>query len=92
VALIPVRGGNGEMERLRERGHFRPPTPGQFEEALDRALEVAGDRAVVSADLWDFELLARCPRCAPARQRRLERLNLAGVPEARISCAACGGA
>src|SRR2546423_1074788 len=35
VSIIPVRGGNGEMERLAGLRHFTPPTLSQLEEALD---------------------------------------------------------
>lgn len=38
VALIPVRGGNGEMEQLERRGDFVRPTLAQLEESLDRCL------------------------------------------------------
>jgi len=51
IALIPVRGGNGEMERLAALGHFTPPTLAQLEAALDRCL---GLPAAVAADLWTW--------------------------------------
>jgi archaeosine synthase beta-subunit len=90
VALIPVRGGNGELERLAALGHFVPPTLADLETALDRCLGLSP--AVVTADLWDFERIARCAACRPARGARLERLNLTGRPEPRVTCAECGAA
>src|SRR5206468_13036538 len=51
VSIIPVRGGNGEMERLEALGDFVPPTLSQLEESLDRCSQLKG--AVVTADLWD---------------------------------------
>ena len=89
VAIIPVRGGNGEIERLQALGHFTPPTLSSLEEALDRCLDFAP--TVVTADLWDAHKLAICSECSPARIARLSRLNLTGKPEARITCSACGG-
>ncbi len=95
VALIPVRGGNGELERLAAAGEFQPPTLDVLEAALDGALEleaVRGGRAVVSADLWDLDRFADCPACFAARKARLERMNRSGRAEPRIECGACATA
>ena len=89
VAIIPVRGGNGEMERLQALGHFTPPTLSGLEEVLDRCLDFAP--AVVTVDLWDAHKLATCPECSAARIARLARLNLTGRTEPRITCSACNG-
>jgi radical SAM enzyme (TIGR01210 family) len=88
VAIIPVRGGNGEMERLAQLGAFTPPTLSQLEAALDRCLDLPG--TVVTADLWDVAQLAGCTGCRDRRVARLRAMNLRGVAEARISCAECG--
>jgi hypothetical protein len=87
VAIIPVRGGNGEMERLEALGHFAPPTLAQLEAVLDRCLAFAP--AVVTADLWDVERLPACAECRTARVERLRRLNVTGRAEAAISCPEC---
>lgn len=87
VSIIPVRGGNGEMERLQVEGHFTPPTLVQLEAALDRCAGRAP--TVFTADLWDIERLPACPQCRDARVARLRRLNLTGVAEPRIECSAC---
>lgn len=89
IAIIPVRGGNGEMERLAAAGHFVPPTLSQLEDAIDQAIGCAP--SVVTADLWDIERLATCAACGPARVERLRRMNLTGRPAARAACACCGG-
>ncbi len=92
VALIPVRGGNGELERLKAEGEFHPPKLTALETALDGALEleaVRSGRATVSADLWDLDRFADCPICFDARRSRLERLARSGRIEPRIDCAAC---
>jgi hypothetical protein len=87
VSIIPVRGGNGELERLAQLGHFTPPSLSQLEEALDCCLPLAG--TVVTADLWDVERLSACDDCRSARRDRLARLNVSGRAEARVACARC---
>ncbi len=89
VALIPLRGGNGEMERLAREGHFSAPSLHRLETAFDACLAIAPRGAVVSVDLWDLETLARCDDCATERIARLGRINHTGLDEARILCAAC---
>jgi radical SAM enzyme (TIGR01210 family) len=87
VSIIPVRGGNGEMERLEALGERTPPTLSQLEDALDRC--VGGTGTVVTADLWDVGMLRSCDHCHDARVDRLRRLNVSGRPEPRIACAEC---
>jgi archaeosine synthase beta-subunit len=89
IALIPVRGGNGELERLAALGHFTPPTLKQLEDALDACL---GGRAAVAADLWNSDRLSTCADCREARIGRLRRVNLTGLREPRVTCASCGAA
>ena len=45
VSLIPTRGGNGAMERLRDAGDFTPPKLTTLERAMEQALECARPRA-----------------------------------------------
>ena len=79
VSLIPVRGGNGAMETLRDAGDFTPPRLEQLEEALERCLSL--DQGIVTADLWDTRHFASCTRIA-----RLERMNRTGHAEPRVPC------
>lgn len=88
VSIIPVRGGNGEMERIQALGHFTPPTLTQLEDSLDGCLQFSP--AVVTADLWDAELLPGCTGCRPSRIERLRELNVTGRAERRIACRVCG--
>jgi len=88
VSIIPVRGGNGEMERLQRLGLFTPPTLSQLEEALDASLQFTS--TVVNADLWDVERLPGCEDCRSDRIARLRRLNLTGRAESKVSCIKCG--
>jgi uncharacterized Fe-S cluster-containing MiaB family protein len=87
VSIIPVRGGNGEMERLQSLGFFAPPTLSQLEAALEQCLQFTS--TVVTADLWDVERLPACEHCRSKRIERLRRLNLTGGAEPAISCAMC---
>jgi hypothetical protein len=88
VSIIPVRGGNGEIERLQALGKFTRPTLFQLEDALDECMRFTG--AVVTADLWDIDRLASCATCQEARVARLGRINLTGRAEPRVVCTACG--
>lgn len=87
VSIIPLRGGNGEMERLAQLGHFTPPTLRQLEEALDRC--IGWDGTTVTVDLWDVERLPACQDCRSRRVERLRRLNVTGSPESPVVCDVC---
>lgn len=88
ISLIPVRGGNGALDRLREAGQFREPSLRELEESFEIALQYRP--ALILADTWDLERFSRCPACLPSRRTRLERMNLAQRIEPRANCAACG--
>jgi radical SAM enzyme (TIGR01210 family) len=89
VSIIPVRGGNGELERLQALGHFNSPTLSQLEESLQQCMHFSN--AVVIADLWDVERFAACEDCKSVRIERLRSMNLSGRAESRIACHMCGG-
>lgn len=89
VALIPVRGGNGELERLAASGAFTPPTLRDLEAALEGALRLG--RGVVVADLWDAARLPGCPACHPSRTLRLAQMSRTGRIETAVGCDACAG-
>jgi radical SAM enzyme (TIGR01210 family) len=90
VSIIPVRGGNGEMERLQALGDFTPPTLSQLEAALKECAQFTS--TVVTADLWDVERLSSCEHCRAGRIERLRRLNSTGRAEPHVACSVCGGA
>lgn len=91
IAIIPVRGGNGEMERLQQLGEFMPPTLRELESALDQSVAVRpSDRpTATTADLWDVERLSGCNACRGARVARLRRMNVTGMTEPAVSCGVC---
>ena len=88
VSIIPVRGGNGELERLHKLGHFAPPTLAQLEQALRESQGF--EDTVVTADLWDVDQLEACSTCRPYRVDRLRSCNLAGKLESAVCCDVCG--
>ena len=90
VSIIPVRGGNGEMERLQALGEFTPPTVSQLEDALDLCSAIT--TAVVTVDTWDLDRLAACEHCRTERIERLQHLNHRGSARLRIACPECEGA
>ena len=89
IAIIPLRGGNGELERLQHLGAFVPPTLAQLEAALEHCLTIRS--AVVTADVWDIERLPGCENCRAQRVARIQTMNLSPSPEppAPIPCSAC---
>ena len=87
VSIIPVRGGNGEIERLEALGYFTRPTLSQLEDALDGCLQFTD--TVVTADLWDVNRLIACGHCAAQRTERLRLVNATGRAQTRIECTAC---
>ena len=87
VALVPTRVGSGIMSRLAASGRAVPPSVGAAERAL--ALGLGLGRGRVFLDLWDFDRLAICPACRPARHRRLTRMNLEQRVPPAVTCRQC---
>lgn len=86
-SVIPVRGGNGIMERLQTEGSYAPPSLAALEAVLDFGL--AQRRGRVFVDLWDVDHFSACPVCGPQRRARLGRMNLSQAVESSITCAEC---
>ena len=91
VSIIPVRGGNGELERLQRLGFFAPPGLTELEAALEECLQFTS--TVVTADLWDVERLRACEHCRPARVERLRQMSVTGRAERdSVGCTMCTAA
>jgi archaeosine synthase beta-subunit len=90
VSLIPVRGGNGALEKLQVGGGFQAPCLEQLEEAFERCLREG--QGLVTADLWDARRFATCGECAERRIVRLGEMNRTGEIAPREACGACGWA
>lgn len=83
-SVIPVRGGNGILERLHAEGQFEPPSLTSLEAVLQAGLELGRGRVFV--DLWEAHRLRACPHCGP---RRIERLCAMNLTQAIIPPVAC---
>ena len=90
VSLIPVRAGNGAMERLMEAGQFTPPRLSTLERAQETALNLRVGR--VFADTWDLDQFSSCSACLEKRRLRLQAINLQQEILPTIDCPVCGGA
>ena len=90
VSVIPVRAGNGELERLQALGDFSPPTLDDVDEVIARCSHIAN--AVVTADLWDVDRLPASECCRALRVDRLRKWNVEGRLNASARCSACAPA
>jgi radical SAM enzyme (TIGR01210 family) len=88
VSLIPTRGGNGALERLRGTGDFAPPRLATLERALEQGLNLKAGR--VFADTWDLENFSSCSVCLERRRQRLFAMNVSQKNLPRINCQNCG--
>ena len=90
VALIPVRGGNGELERLRRLGRFEPPDLALLQECLAGALEVAASRRPSSRGSEDPRRAPEDPRnrvaAGPSAAVQVDPWDLDRVASACASC------
>jgi archaeosine synthase beta-subunit len=87
VTLIPTRGGNGALERLREAGEFTPPKLASLERALESTLHLHAGQTF--ADTWDLEPFSDCAVCLEARRTRLQAMNHSQTIFPAIECPAC---
>ncbi|MEM1246121.1 MAG: radical SAM protein [Acidobacteriota bacterium] len=88
VSLVPLRLGNGELERLASRGELHPLNSDAMEKAFEELVE--DDRLVVQLDPWDLEQHLSCAPCRSGRIERIERMNRTGRRQPAVVCADCG--
>jgi radical SAM enzyme (TIGR01210 family) len=82
--VIPVRVGNGAMERLMENGDFSLPTIYSLETVLEYGIGMKSGR--VFADVWDLDLFSNCKKCSKRRMDRLTTMNLYQKIIDRVIC------
>jgi hypothetical protein len=82
--VIPVRSGNGIVDRLDRQGHYRRPTLAELESAVRYGVGLKRGR--VFADLWDVEKFSDCAQCSTARAETLKRMNLTQLPTTSVGC------
>lgn len=75
--VIPVRAGNGAMERLAERGEWFPPRLKMLEEVMETAL--GWNRERIFVDVWEAERLFGNDEETRQRVERLAQANLTQV-------------
>ncbi len=88
ISVIPVRSGNGAMERLIKSGEFTPPTALMLEKILTE--NISDQASLVTVDLWDWDKLrGTCPNCSASRRTRLAAMNVNRQPLPAIECEHC---
>ncbi len=87
--IIPVRGGNGVMELLMQKGEFNPPDIRSLELVLEYGIEL--NRGRVFADTWDLQQFSKCHICLEKRIARVTEMNLNQeiVSPVNCSCIIC---
>ncbi|MBN1790628.1 MAG: hypothetical protein JW830_09045 [Bacteroidales bacterium] len=85
--IIPVRGGNGAMDLLAEKGDFSPPDIRSLEKVLEYGIGLNAGR--VFADTWDLDLFSTCSHCLDKRTRRLTEMNYSQEIVEKVLCR-CG--
>ena len=93
-SIIPMRAGNGAIDRLSREGWFSPPSLRSLEQTLEIVLRAKSSPADcrLFADLWNIESLSACPRCQAARIERLRQMNLTQTVPPPIDCPVCRAA
>jgi radical SAM enzyme (TIGR01210 family) len=82
--IIPVRAGNGAMDKLLEKGIFALPDIRSLEKTLEYGIEQQSGR--VFADAWDLKLFSKCDKCFTERIKRITEMNLSQKFISRIKC------
>jgi uncharacterized Fe-S cluster-containing MiaB family protein len=82
--VIPVRAGNGAMDKLLDQGIFTPPDIQSLETVLEYGIGLKAGR--VFADVWDLSLFSSCTKCIDKRTNRLVKMNLNQKILSRVNC------
>lgn len=82
--IIPVRAGNGAMEKLMENGEFNSPSINSLETVLEYGIGLGNGR--VFADVWDLGLFSNCNKCVDQRIDRITAMNLSQNITDQIIC------
>lgn len=82
--VIPVRAGNGAMDRLKDEGHFTPPHIRSLETVHEYGIRRQKGR--MFADTWDLGMFSDCGDCLTARTERLTHMNHQQVVDEPIGC------
>ena len=94
VSIIPVRAGNGWIDRLIAAGEYQPPTVSMVRKLYDTIPLLdwhVPASSVIEFDLWDWEnLKGSCDRCGPILKEHIAQCNRTQVllpfNENKIDC------
>jgi radical SAM enzyme (TIGR01210 family) len=82
--VIPVRAGNGAMDKLIENGDFSMPKIQSLETVLEYGIGLGSGR--VFADVWDLGLFSNCDHCVDQRIDRINSMNLSQQMSSQVVC------
>lgn len=85
--VIPVRPGNGAMEKLLDQGLFGLPKISSLEKVQEYGINLKAGR--VFADTWDLGLFSECIKCIGQRTDRLIEMNLNQTILPEVTCEFC---
>jgi radical SAM enzyme (TIGR01210 family) len=83
-SVIPVRAGNGTLDKLALEGYFQEPAIHSLERVIEYGIGL--QKGQVFADLWDLERFSRCDSCFASRKERLMQINLTQEYMKTVEC------
>ena len=83
-SVIPVRAGNGALDKLALEGYFQEPAIHSLERVIEYGIGL--QKGLVFADLWDLERFSRCDSCFASRKERLNQINLTQAYMKPVEC------
>jgi len=83
-SVIPVRSGNGALDKLALDGYFQEPAIQTLERVVEYGISVK--MRLVIADLWDLERFSTCEHCFEPREGRLKQMNLTQEHVKPVEC------
>ena len=82
--IIPVRAGNGALEKLAVNNSFTQPDIKSLENVLEYGIGL--NAGLVFADLWDIDIFSSCNKCIDNRKERLLKMNLHQKVYPSVNC------
>ena len=83
-SVIPVRSGNGALDKLALDGYFQEPSIHTLERVLEYGIRL--QKGLVFADLWDLDRFSTCEQCFESRKERLKQMNLTQENVKPVEC------
>ena len=83
-SVIPVRSGNGALDKLALEGYFQEPSIPSLERVVEYGIGL--QKGMVFADLWNLERFSACMHCFESRKERLEQMNLTQAQMKPVEC------